>query len=228
MSLINDALKQLQAAQRADRPGPADPAPPWHPAPSPGPRPSSWTLVGFGLLLGAGLFFIGAWWHDHIKSKSPPAPPQRPPVARDETAGPDPLHGSNLSATDTPAHLQPPTGTERQSDVAPEVARQPADLQPPSPAAHPQPTGQTPPETANPNPHRSGRAAGPPTEEPVAPPVPDLKLQAVIYHPNRPWAVVNQKTVQPGDVVEGWTVLRIEPERIVLTGHGRTNVLELP
>jgi len=31
-----------------------------------------------------------------------------------------------------------------------------------------------------------------------------------------------------GGEIVGWRVERIEPERVILVGYGRTNVLELP
>lgn len=74
-------------------------------------------------------------------------------------------------------------------------------------------------------------------KEPTAPapvvtqeePAPKLtpKLQAVVYDPNRPSAIISGKSVFKGDRIGDFRVARITPESVTLVGGGQTNVLVL-
>ena len=63
------------------------------------------------------------------------------------------------------------------------------------------------------------------TVEPTKPPMP--KLQGITFHPTRPIAVVNGKTVVLGDRVGGFQVLAITRDRVTLSSATATNVLSL-
>lgn len=52
------------------------------------------------------------------------------------------------------------------------------------------------------------------------------QLTAVLLSDERSVAVVNGQSLQIGDVVEGYTLVRIYKDRVVLNGKGRKLVLE--
>lgn len=54
------------------------------------------------------------------------------------------------------------------------------------------------------------------------------KLQAIFYHPTRPSAMINGKSVFLGDKVGELRVAAIDQESITLAGGSQTNVLTLP
>lgn len=225
MSLINDALRRVQAVQRArensDHPAGVD----WQLAPVPRPGPAPWILLASGMCLGAGLILVGFWWREHAR--------EQPPAAAATAGAAEVIHGLALQSDPAPALPQTeasgvgvgparadkPVGLANPpSPVAAALSDRSAASEPPSPTPTPahSPTGQ-------PEPSPSDPLTGP---VPLA--VPDLKLQGLIYHPERPVAVLNHRSVGPGETVQGWTVVRIEPRCVIVTGYGRTNVLELP
>ena len=61
--------------------------------------------------------------------------------------------------------------------------------------------------------------------EPPQPPAP--KLQGITFHPTRPLAVVNDRTVVIGDRVGGFRVLAITRSSVTLGSDTATNVLSL-
>ena len=52
------------------------------------------------------------------------------------------------------------------------------------------------------------------------------KLTAVLLSDKRSVAVVNGQSLRPGDVLEGYTLMGIYKDRVVLNGKGRKLVLE--
>jgi hypothetical protein len=60
---------------------------------------------------------------------------------------------------------------------------------------------------------------------PVAP-VP-LKLQSIIFDPRAPSAMVNGKTLFVGQRINGFLLVKILRNSVMLTGGGQTNILEL-
>lgn len=64
-----------------------------------------------------------------------------------------------------------------------------------------------------------------PAPEPSKPPGP--KLQAIVFNPSRPSAIISGKTVFAGDRVGEWRVFSIRPDRATLVNAGETNVLKL-
>jgi hypothetical protein len=62
-------------------------------------------------------------------------------------------------------------------------------------------------------------------EEPISKPAP--KLQAVVYDPKRPSAIISGKSVFKGDKVGEFSVVGITQESVTLVGSGQTNVLVL-
>ena len=63
--------------------------------------------------------------------------------------------------------------------------------------------------------------------EVVEPPKPELKLQAILFNPRSPSAVVNGRTVYVGDRVSGARVTAITSKAVTLTSETFTNVLSL-
>lgn len=54
------------------------------------------------------------------------------------------------------------------------------------------------------------------------------KLTAVLLSNNRSVAVVNGMTLQPGDVLEGYTLMGIYKDHVLLHGKGRKLILQRP
>jgi MSHA biogenesis protein MshK len=63
--------------------------------------------------------------------------------------------------------------------------------------------------------------------EPPAPKPPPLKLQAIVYSPTRPSAIINGRSLFIGEKVGDLRVTAISQESATLTGSGQTNVLTL-
>jgi hypothetical protein len=66
----------------------------------------------------------------------------------------------------------------------------------------------------------------------LAPPPPSkpapLRLQAIVYNPRRPSAMISGKTLFVGDKLGDLRVVAIDKESATLTGGGQTNILSLP
>ena len=71
-------------------------------------------------------------------------------------------------------------------------------------------------------------SANVPTLHPLRPPASTLPvLQGVFYRPDRPSAVINGKTVQPGSMVGDFQVLAITFDSVTIGNATQTNVLRL-
>jgi hypothetical protein len=70
-------------------------------------------------------------------------------------------------------------------------------------------------------------AAAAAPETPVPGPAP-LKLQAIVFHPTRPWAMISGKTLFVGDRLGEMELVAVGRESATLVGAGQTNVLNLP
>ncbi len=67
----------------------------------------------------------------------------------------------------------------------------------------------------------------PPSVEPPRPKPAPLKLQAIIFNPRRPSAVISGKTMFLGDRIGEWRLMAIGANTAKLTGPAGTNVLSL-
>ena len=65
------------------------------------------------------------------------------------------------------------------------------------------------------------------TEPPQPKPVP-LRLQAILYNPQRPSIIVSGKTLYVGDRIREFRVTAIDQTTATLVAAGQTNVLEVP
>jgi len=63
--------------------------------------------------------------------------------------------------------------------------------------------------------------------EPPVPQPPPLRLQAIIYSPTRPSAMINGRALFIGEKVGDLRVAAITQESVTLTGPGQTNVMTL-
>jgi hypothetical protein len=210
MSLINDALKRTKEAQQqaARSASPGAHLRPLVAAPSPARGPGR---VWPGVLGVAGLLALFLIWQA-IRSPGPapvvaaaPARPEPSPAGRSSTTGPG-LEGA--SPVSLPASQPAPGSGAPEADPA---TNQPAveivSACGPAPAAP------------------SPAAAAPETPVPGPPP---LKLQAIVFHPTRPWAMISGKTLFVGDRLGEMELVAVGREGATLVGAGQTNVLNLP
>jgi hypothetical protein len=226
MSLIHDALRRLQA-QRPPRPGGPTSEAPWQlgPPPSGGSRP--WAWLGLCLLMAAGAVLLWEWWRTGARRAIPAGEVAGGiPAPKGLDSGSEsgvPLLSSSAEVTTAgwdAARMDPAVGSpQRHAAVGNPLSE--ASASGSEGLAGVQTGGRL--AVGSPAP---GGLPGPlPEDTSTAAPV---RLQAIILHPQRPVAVINQRAVSVGGEIAGWRVERIEPERVILVGYGRTNVLELP
>jgi hypothetical protein len=197
MSLINDALKRAQEAQRKGSPAydvppmrPAAPASTPAPAPAPAQRPRrkevnlSWFMpVLIILLVVIAVFFMAVAMIKRTVNSTASSPAV--PAAQEVEAVAAPAPAPN-----------PP---------APAVPAAPAPSVPPS--------------------EEIGPAAIMNMNTTTEVPKPVIILQGVFNDPAHPWAIVNGKTVYIGDNVNGMRVTAISRSSITLVGNGQTNIV---
>jgi hypothetical protein len=228
MSLINDALKRAKQAQ--DQAGPPTPPPlqfrPAEPAPAANRGPGVMLYVVVALVVV--ILLAGAWYAMHSRSQKPGGSEVVKPVAAANTTPGSRMPDPSASApAPTPAQVAPPiepkpAGTPSPATPAPVQASAPVKAVSESPVAATTPTVASAPNPASvPIP----AATAPPTPPPP-PPLP--RLQAIVFHPTRPSAIISGKTVFVGDKVGELRVAAIERDSVTLSGGGKTNVLNLP
>jgi hypothetical protein len=200
MSLINDALKRAQEAQR---PNTASSVASIRTIDTRSKDPSliRWLLVAvIFLLLSAAFAFVGLAMTGRLSKKGTVAP--QAAAAAPAVATVAPVRHAPVTA---PAPALVPVVAPA-VEPAPAVASQPA----PPPAAKPVP------------------AVAPPVV--VPPPTPlvlpeSLHLQGVAYDPVHPWAIVSGRTVHVGDLIKGVRVMQISPNSVTFGLNGQTNLL---
>ena len=210
MSLINDALKrareaQDQAARGTDRDIELRPVEPGS-VPS---RKAGWVLPS---VVTATVLLAAFCIYQAIR-------PSRP--------------DTQVQARTTPQNTQPPM-----TPVAPTIP----ETTPPKPALttnipSTSPTPQPPHEQSAPPTapeHSVSNTVGTsvaievaaiPSQVPVKP---AFRLQGIVFHPTRPSAVINGKTVFVGDKIADKRVFAIAEDTVTVAGSGETNVLTLP
>ena len=198
MSLINDALKRAQEAQKKHSPPPLAGAP-LHAAPESQRSAVPWMVGALVLIVllvvgGAGLFLLLRERVSSVTIKLPkiqnvssqknvqPASVVGPPVTNISVATQLPV-----STPPTPVAL-PPVATE----TTPKLPVSAIEVPPPQPAW------------------------------------PKLKLQGIIFVPRKPSVVINNKALFIGERVAGAQVVAITPENVTLVFAGQTNVLSAP
>ena len=220
MSLINDAIKQANKANK-DRAS-ATPAPGTPPTagmqtaelrstPATGGSMTGMFLIAgivLFVLLGGSLLFLGMRSsvvdESEAVSKAPSPAVAATPPANQITLAPEPAAASQPAPTTI---SKPPT----QSPSTP-------------------PTLTTPPATAAPQ-ATQATATAPAPEVPAKPagprPFPELKLQGIYFRIKDPSVMINGKTLMIGDLVADVTVLKIERKDVTVELDGQQKVLRL-
>ena len=208
MSLINDALRRAKEAQQDAPVSPSAELPfrPVEPAQQRARR-------GLGLLMPAALAVVAllvllvAW-------------------AWTQTRGGAVVTEVHARTTSTPQTIIPATTPA----VQPAPAQEPASIPLPSTAAAAGLAGKTTPSPAD-EPIANvaeSDATNAPAVATVLPPKPaPLRLQAIIFNPTRPSAMIAGKTLFVGDKLGDMRVVAIDKDSAVLAGAGQTNVLSL-
>ena len=205
MSLINDALKRAkEAQQQAPPPPPSDlQFRPVEPAQQNARR-------GLGLLLPAALavvalltlLFIWHWAQKRDSTRPTEVNARTARVAR-ATPAPQPLP----VAAPAPASVPSPV-TDAAATVAADAASAPTD----APVANPEESEAT----------NAPAMTAPPPPKPAP-----LRLQAIVFNPRRPSAMISGKTLFIGDKLGDLRVVAIDQDSATLAGAGQTNVLSL-
>jgi hypothetical protein len=216
MSLINDALKRAKQAQ--DQAGPPDPPPlqirPAEPAPTPkrGPGPVLYVVIALAVVA----VLAGGWWFVQNNRS------EKPGVG--ETAKSS-AEASTMQDQPAPASPAPPPVKPAPVAVAPEPMAAPmtnrATAIPSQTIASVKPAAQSAVAAA-----MTPSAPAPAAAAPAPPPPP--RLQAIVFHPTRPSAMISGKSVRVGDKVGELRVTAIDRDSVTLSGGGHTNVLNLP
>jgi len=217
MSLVNDALKRAKEAQQQAAPPPPSQMQ-FRPV-----EPGQQVQPGFGLVVPITLTVLAlislvAWqWGRGNRMTAPQeataitwtaaqttaAPPVSTPVAATSTAPTT----EPTSPPQTESHSIPATGIvdtlaaiDSATSASPAVAKEPEN------------------EATN-----AATIASAPQPKPAP-----LRLQAIVFNPKRPSALISGKTLFLGDKLGDARVVAIDRESATLVGAGKTNVLSLP
>lgn len=216
MSLINDALKRAKSVQ-PQAPPPAS-GPQFRPA-----EPDQVVRRGLGVALPIGAVIVAllglllTWELSRTSSVGQKPLPGTPELAVRAVAPPSPPIASPPPADPPPAPpitAPEPVASPASKPVAVVQTPPPAVQTPAPPAQAPAALAQTPAETN----------ALPVAE---APKPPSLKLQAIVYHPTRPSAMINGRTLFVGDRVGEWRVASISADSATLSNPTGRKVLNL-
>lgn len=242
MSLISDALKK--ARQEAARQDSLRQGVPYAVGPLESPvRRNSLLPVLAGLGAGclvAGILFLVAYvagWgpferpREEARVAEAPAPAAAappvaqvieptvpPPVAAPETTPPPQAAPPVVAAPEVRPEIEMRPAVPVEPQPAPAPAQAPVEAPPlPAPAA-PAPL-QTPPVPAPEGGLVDGQLY---TEEVPVPGGGSVRLNGIAFSQDRPIAVISGRVMGPGESIEGFTVVAIEPGRVTLKGHGAT------
>jgi hypothetical protein len=225
MSLINDALKRAREAQQ-QLPSPLSPGPQLRPI-----EPAQQARHGLGLLVPVGLGVIAllglflVWQAAQGRGSIQVSAPKVPAAAKT---------GSHPMPPPAPAQAAPSSAASIQAPEPTPVAAQspPPQPIPPVPAVTSSNTATATtlvaPATPAPAALETAATNTPALTEPVTPPPAPLKLQAIVFNPPQPSAIINGKTVFVGDYIREFQVLAISQTSATLADGGHTNVLRLP
>jgi hypothetical protein len=234
MSLIDDALKRAQAMDRVaeDRPSA------WTPTHLPDRRPRTHRAVGIAAgLLGTLLLALWAW-------KSLPKSEASVRVAAVAAAPAAPSSRvADIPAAETVEVSPPPRGISQPRNSAGIAPDRPLSDRQPAKAASPaaaqaeralQPKPAEEPRASPPGREASGARAEDKladgrnyTGELLLGDDQKITLDGIVYSDENPVALINGMVIAPGQAVDGMTVAKIEPDRVVLEGRGVTVFLLL-
>jgi cytoskeletal protein RodZ len=220
MSLINDALKRAKEAQQQAPQHPPDlPLRPVEPGQQCARHSVGLLLpVAFALVALLALFFVWQWAQTR-RALGPGEATVRAARAPDAPTAAPPAPGPLESAAAMPATATPSDWSAQPASTS-SPASSPTDAPVAEAAAAP---------TNSPVADAPGSVAtnAPPVAT-LAPPKPaPLRLQAILFNPGRPSAMISGKTVFVGDKVGDLRVTAIDQESATLAGSGQTNVLML-
>jgi hypothetical protein len=227
MSLIHDALKRAKAAEH-HAPPPAAHGPPFRPI-----EPVQLARRGIGIALPValavvallGLFLVWRVSQNRVRARSDEPPTQTATVEQ---------------PSQTPQSVSPPAPKSAvaltPSQAVPGPTPVPANTTPTTTAPSPVSTVDSSPSVLNgiKTPPKGTETAlaiatsNSPASIPPVPPKPaPLRLQAILYHPQHPSAVVSGKTLFLGDRIGELRLVALDKETATLAGGGQTNVLSL-
>ncbi|HEY1173082.1 MAG TPA: hypothetical protein VGH19_17065 [Verrucomicrobiae bacterium] len=253
MSLINDALKRANEAQK-NQPVAGPLGAPLQPADAPmrrgsGGGGSNWSPVLVPaivvVLLALGFWFIRSGLQNKpstqpVVAVTAPVPPPFP-VAPPAPVAPVPAPAHVAKAPEKSAPYVSKSGIKVSTEVVtrelpPEPAFEPTPvkIEVPTPAPAPVVAAAVEPKMeakAEPVVAVTTTPQPPVTKtEPVAPvkpAFPELKLQGIFYRPNNPSALVSGKNVRIGELVQGAKVVAIERNKVVLEFKGERREMTL-
>lgn len=242
MSLINDALKRANEAQK-NRPTAGPLGAPLQPADAPARRGgggSNWSPVlapvVVVVLLALGFWFIRSGLQNKpaqqpIVAVTAPVPPPAP-VATPAPITPAPAPAPVAKAPEKSASYVSKSGIKVSTEVVtrelpPEPAFEPTPVKIEVPApVEPKMEAKTEPVVVvTPTPQPPVTKA-----EPVTPPTPvfpELKLQGIFYRLNNPTALISGKNVKVGDLVQGVKVIAIGRANVTLEFKGERREMTL-
>lgn len=219
MSLINDALRRAKDAQQ-QAPPPPSPSLQFRPAEPAQHVPHGLALLGpavWVIVALVAIFFVWQWAQTR-ESTGPREARARAPAAVNTTAAPRPA--SALVAVAAPA-----AGLTAQAKPTPRPVSHPSPISGAAvPLASDATSAPTDPLVASPQQSEATNTA----VITVAPPKPaPPKLQAIIFNPKRPSAIISGKTLFIGDKLGALRVVAIDQESATLVAPGLTNILSL-
>jgi MSHA biogenesis protein MshK len=219
MSLVNDALKRAKEAQQQAAPPPPSQMQ-FRPV-----EPGQHSRQGLGLVVPVTLTVLALlalvlpWqWAKGNRMTEPREVRAVTRTAVQTTVTPQPV--SPPAAATTPAPVSepsPPPQTESHSTPATGIVDTLAAID----AA----TSANPAVAKEPENEATTSVATAPAPQPKPAP---LRLQAIVFNPKRPSALISGKTLFLGDKLGDARVVAIDRESATLVGGGRTNVLSLP
>jgi len=121
----------------------------------------------------------------------------------------------NVGPTNDLVVVIPPTPTNGASVVAQPVTNSPP-VFPPSPPVFPGGTNMSATKMGGTNMAGTNAVA-------IQQPFPRLRITAIGYRPVNPWALINNRNVNLGDVIDDARIIRIERSSVVVEFDGRTN-----
>jgi hypothetical protein len=208
MSLINDALRRAKEAQQQT------PPPPPHELPFRPVEPAQQRARhGLGLLLPVALAGLAllvlllAWVWTHPRGSATPIEVNARTARVPQAASP----ASALPAQPAPAQVPAPAAAPTTASAASLAADATG-----APAAEPLPSVE-----------KSAATNAPTLTAPPPPKPAPLRLQAIIFNPRRPSAMIGGKTLFVGDKVGDLRIVAIGKDSATLAGGGQTNVLTL-
>jgi hypothetical protein len=221
MSLVNDALRRAKEVQQQAAPRPSSQFQFRPVEPEQRVQHRSSLIVPFLLAGVAVLAFALVWQGSNVQTAAEVkvARALTPSMVQAKVA---PRSASSPAATTTPAAVSP-------SEPSPPPQPEFIALSAPGGAVTLAAADTDPPSTGTVAKEQEAEAVNAAALTPPPQPKPaPLKLQAIVFNPKRPSALISGKTVFIGDKLGEARVVAIDQDSAILVSAGRTNVLSLP